>query len=284
MNHTIKRSLPVYLLCCILAILLISGSLSQLEFKGGQPFPGFQTGIEPSLPEQYTVSEQPVSLLFFQGSLSLLFLAATVYLILLVIRRASLKIIGRTLLAAMGLMGLVYILSLMDLQPIQIKPDSQGIPVAVTGFSDPTSPLQPAPLAWQWVVAVGMLVCMVLLAYLWINKKNEEPTEIDKIAAAAQEAIEAILSADDLRSVILYSYQRMVDALHEQQGIERNQAMTVREFETYLTKQGIPVEPVHHLSLLFESVRYGDTPPSPQDKQLCLDNLQLILDFCQRKT
>ena len=283
MTHKIKRTLLIYLFCCMLAIILISGSLSQLEFKQGEPFPSVQSGIRPSLVENTSNSSQSVTFLLFQGSLSILFLVTSVYLTILVFHRSNPKKIGVAFLVLAGLLGLVYLLSLINPQPIQISPDSQGGIIAASPFTVRTSPLEPAPISWQWLTAFILVVCSGLFVFLWINKKAKAPTELEKIAAAAQAAVETILTGDDLRNVILYSYQQMVAVLRQDKGIDRHQAMTVREFEKSLVNHGIPPEPIHALSLVFESARYGDTPPSLQDKELCLENLRLIIDFCQRK-
>jgi hypothetical protein len=94
-----------------------------------------------------------------------------------------------------------------------------------------------------------------------------------------ENARQALLSGADLKNVILRSYQQMSLALERDQQIERAAGMTTGEFERLLTSRGIPQQPVHQLTLLFDAVRYGHWQPRPGDEQNALACLDAILAY-----
>jgi hypothetical protein len=65
--------------------------------------------------------------------------------------------------------------------------------------------------------------------------------------------------------------------LAEEQGIERKDSMTVREFENLLEVAGVPYDPVHQLTQLFEAVRYGHWQPNPIDEEKAIHCLEAIV-------
>ena len=56
--------------------------------------------------------------------------------------------------------------------------------------------------------------------------------------------------------------------------------MTPREFEVYLTQNGMPREPVQQLTRLFELVRYGAVTAAPADEQHAVASLTAIVEAC----
>jgi len=75
----------------------------------------------------------------------------------------------------------------------------------------------------------------------------------------------------------------MTHALQEEQGMERNDSMTVREFEGWLDGKGVPRVPVRQLTYLFEKVRYGNQQMSENDKKMGMESLNEIIKYCRRK-
>jgi hypothetical protein len=75
-------------------------------------------------------------------------------------------------------------------------------------------------------------------------------------------------------------------ALAQEQRIERKDFMTTREFEHLLETAGVPYDPIHQLTQLFEAVRYGNWQPNPVDEQKAIQCLQAIMLYCRepRKT
>jgi hypothetical protein len=55
--------------------------------------------------------------------------------------------------------------------------------------------------------------------------------------------------------------------------------MTTREFENLLEIAGVPHNPIHQLTQLFEAVRYGNWQPNPIDEQKAIHCLEAIMLF-----
>jgi hypothetical protein len=68
-------------------------------------------------------------------------------------------------------------------------------------------------------------------------------------------------------------------ALQQEQKIEREAFMTTGEFERLLTARGVPGDPVHQLTQLFEAVRYGRWQPNSIDERRALHCLDAILEY-----
>jgi hypothetical protein len=119
---------------------------------------------------------------------------------------------------------------------------------------------------------------------IWIfNSTRTKMSVIDHVQIEASKAWQAILSGKDLRNVILTCYRQMTEALKQEQGIERQSYMTTVEFELSLIEEGIPSEPIHQLTRLFEQVRYGQGQPSQQDEKIAADCLGEIVRYCEMK-
>ncbi len=73
----------------------------------------------------------------------------------------------------------------------------------------------------------------------------------------AQKTLEELRAGADLREEVIRCYYEMSRILGERQGLRRHQAMTTREFERYLEREGVPGIYIKRLTQLFEMVRYG---------------------------
>jgi hypothetical protein len=71
----------------------------------------------------------------------------------------------------------------------------------------------------------------------------------------------------------------MSQALKKGRGIERDASMTTGEFEASLEAAGIPHEPIHQLTRLFDAVRYGNWQPGPAEKQKAIQCLEAIMIY-----
>jgi Domain of unknown function (DUF4129) len=59
--------------------------------------------------------------------------------------------------------------------------------------------------------------------------------------------------------------------------------MTVREFEQLLETKGLPRDPVHQLTQLFEAARYSLRQFTPADEQTAFDCLSAIVQFSRER-
>jgi hypothetical protein len=103
-----------------------------------------------------------------------------------------------------------------------------------------------------------------------------------RVEKEARVALDAISAGGDLREAVIRCYLQMIEALQEYRGIHRDQDITPHEFEIILAKRGMPGEPVHQLTTLFEEVRYGTFKPGRKEEQVAIASLSAIVSACQR--
>ena len=87
------------------------------------------------------------------------------------------------------------------------------------------------------------------------------------------------MTGQDLKDVIIKCYRQMSMAVEEDRGIERKDYMTTGEFENLLETVGIPHDPIHHLTQLFEAVRYGNWQPNHADELKAINCLEAIMFY-----
>jgi hypothetical protein len=138
------------------------------------------------------------------------------------------------------------------------------------------SPLGSVPILLLWLVGIALLVGSILLG-IWIFAPSKQETTIDLVGIEAEKAWQALMTGLDLKDVIIKCYRQMSLAVEKEQGIERKDFMTTREFENLLESAGIPYDPIHQLTQLFEAVRYGNWQPNPMDEQKAIHCLQAIV-------
>jgi hypothetical protein len=135
----------------------------------------------------------------------------------------------------------------------------------------------PTPLLW--LVGSGLFVISVL-AGVWIFA-SRPAKPIDLVGSEAEKAWQALQTGSDLKDVIIRCYRQMSLALNKAQGIERKDFMTTGEFESVLEAAGIPHEPIHQLTRLFDAVRYGNWQPNAADEKRAIQCLESIMLYCR---
>jgi hypothetical protein len=136
-------------------------------------------------------------------------------------------------------------------------------------------------------VAIALAVTLILAGAFYAiwrrtNAQRRLREPLKNVEREAQAALDAIMAGADLREAILLCYLQMVETIKEYRGIYRDQDMTPREFEVFLEKRGVPRDPVHQLTRLFEDVRYGTFKPGRTDEQTAISSLSSIVSACQR--
>ena len=139
----------------------------------------------------------------------------------------------------------------------------------------------------EWVVlaaSLGLVLLLVIIAGLavWFflrRRQAEQP--LKRIAVEAQTALDALQSGGDLKNIVIRCYFEMSRVIREQRGIQRDKAMTPREFEMELERRGLPREPVQKLTRVFEEVRYGTKEPGEREKFLATISLSEIVEACR---
>ena len=153
----------------------------------------------------------------------------------------------------------------------------------------PEAAFEPEPRQWLVTVAtigVALLGAALLVGLAWIIWGRRQPpaTPLDELGQQAQDAIDAIEAGADLKDTVMRCYLEMMRVMKEERGIQRQQAMTPREFETRLEAAGIPMTQVRRLTRLFEQARYGDKQLSAQDERQAVISLSAIVRYCRSES
>ena len=277
LSQDAKRKAQAFLFLALVATLLIGAGLPRLRLQPGLPLPSLQDGqvVAPPVGDYRPVG-MPVSALFIILLLILLaaFLLFGIYRLLRGVRwKEVLSSFFYFMLALLVVSGLLF-LALMLLPKSLELPPAEPLPVPEP-FT--FAPLGPAPPLLIWLVGIGVAGALI---YLVIGlARSRRPSAAGPWRLEAEKARQALLAGDDLKDVILQCYQRMGLALQQEQALARRVYMTTGEFERLLAAQGVPRDPVHQLTQLFEAVRYGHWQPNPGDEQRALRSLDAILEY-----
>ena len=165
-------------------------------------------------------------------------------------------------------------------EPTQVSDVATGVAVEGAGGMDAAAPEW---LIWAAIVTLALILALLLVGAvrLLLRYRVRQPSPLTELAEQAEDAAEAIRAGADLHDTVLLCYYRMSQTLQERRGIWRERAMTPREFETYLERSGVPVEHVRRLTRLFEKVRYGAKMIEAEDERQALSSLGAIVEYCR---
>jgi hypothetical protein len=282
------RKLTVWLGIVGLLLLLLAAGLPDLTLDDGTDYAG-NWRFETALGE---VNVLPF--IYFA-------LVLQIVIIMIYLRNRTWTNFWRT----MGVVGLflVAMVAFITFMPaVEIEPEEEEReqlveeelvePETAESLSDPqpfveVAPFEPTP---EWVgLLTGVVVVFFMLAFIVgvafaanrflpgrpEREELEEP--LDEVARQAQTAVYALQQGKPLADVVLRCYADMEQTVRTDQGIVREDAMTVREFERRLLRLGLPGEAVGTLIQLFETVRYGRYTPRPEDQTRAINSLTQIV-------
>jgi hypothetical protein len=125
---------------------------------------------------------------------------------------------------------------------------------------------------------------MIIALGIWAsNRRTQNLRAGDLVEIEAERAMQALQQGLDFKNVIVQCYRQMSAALQKEQGIELEDTMTAREFEHLLEAKGLPRDPVHQLTQLFEAARYSLRQFTPADEQKAIDCLSAIVQFSRER-
>ncbi|MCE1252595.1 MAG: DUF4129 domain-containing protein [Anaerolineae bacterium] len=280
MTGKTKQQLLILIGMITLLVILMAVSLSQLELQPGQPLPDLNKG-QLVVPTQEDKPLLALSVnLFFIEFIALVLVIALIYILIRYLRGADWKVI-RTILKQ--IFFIIFGLSIMLLLAIMLLPRSTETVVTEMMLPTPTAavrtPLGETPNLLIWLAGFGFVVSLLILG-VWIYRyANRPPSQISLLALEAEKARQAILNGQNLKNVIFACYRQMSLAMQQEQGLERESYMTPHEFETLLQRAGVPFEPVHLLTTLFEAARYGHWLPNAEDEQKAIRAFEAIVDY-----
>ena len=282
MSEHVKRKALLFLLFALIATILIGSGLSQLNLQPGMPMPIFANGqvVAPPTEAVQLIYVQIGD--FFKVIFAILLVGFLIYLVYFAIKGVPWKELLSNLatfcLVAFMVFGILF-LAILLLPKTQAKVIPEVLPTPAPILYAPLGPVPPFLL---WILGGVLVIIAVVLGVGLARMKSGNP-QTSLLEIEVENARQAILTGLDLRDVILQCYQRMSLALQQEQQIERETYMTTNEFEVLLEARGVPHEPIHQLTRLFEAVRYGRWQPNPSDEQKALQSLEAILLYSREK-
>ncbi len=143
-----------------------------------------------------------------------------------------------------------------------------------------TPPPYTPPVIPPWVNYVVSLLVVLAFAGIgfWLYRLLRPPKhQFQTLARAARSALKDISEGREWDDTVIQCYARMSEALQQERGLERQQAMTPQEFASRLEQAGLPSGPVQRLTRLFEKARYGGRRSDREDVDEAVVCLTAIL-------
>lgn len=274
----------------LVAMLVLASSLSSLELLPGTPLNiGSQPG-QPGTSNSAAAVDQFYPVMRTIVWAAIIFLPLIVYLLIFSPRFR--KFFLRSLPLIASLVMAVFIFRQVLQKPGQIANPIAGMntPQANTVIeTDAQLKYIPNPSAWM-VTLAGLVIAVVVTALLgwlmWYLLHRPAPpvNVLEELSTGARQALDDLYAGADIKDVIIRCYHEMSRVIQEEKGIRRNLSMTPEEFEVRLVDIGLPPEPVHLLTQVFEEVRYGKRTPGEREERQAILSLNAIVDACRSKT
>lgn len=257
-----------------LATVLLAGSLASVEFLPGEPLP-LAAMIESLQRGQLSLSgislPGGVFYLLAAGLWGLLLISIIAFIVSPEIRRETIKRVIRYTIIILLLHGVIRLIPPF-VPPGELPETSQSTELL---GETPQEPL-PSPPEFvvdppEWLVGgVTLALFVVLLGVLWLFWrrffKPKPPTSLELLTHEVKQTLVNIQAGADLKDTIMRCYLQMSQIISQEQGFDRRQAMTPREFEQFLAESGLANEHIHRLTRLFENVRYSAQAPSQAEE------------------
>lgn len=279
-----QKQTPLILLgIAILALILLSGGLSELQFRPGRPLNLLdKLGELRPAPSPGELDEDG----FPFEALVLVFWAALIFsLIFAIVSPRYRKHLLRTFIA---MLLLLFVFNMVQpSQPGEIVEEAgepaqidEGGVVGQAGEDLPEAPdFVSDPPNW-FMLVVNVVVALLLVTacwYLWRFMRAREDDTQTLLVQQAETALSDLAAGGDLKDVIMRCYASMSQVLYHSRNVLRAEAMTPREFETHLAEIGLQDHYIQRLTRLFESVRYGASTPGEPARREAVDCLRAIV-------
>ena len=281
MSDDTKRTTLIFLLLAAGLLILIAAALPQLELNPGIPLPKWEGGAASSPSE----SQPDVSIsldTFSKALLEVVGILVLGYCVYKALKGAPWKeILGPAVRIALLVLLAMFILFALSRSHITSGP--QALEILPPELTQEGPPLGSPPAILVGLLWLG-LGTMVIVLGIWATKRRTPNLSADDLVELeAERAMQALMRGLDFKNVIVQCYRQMSAALQKEQGIELEAAMTAREFEQLLKAKGLPHDPVHQLTQLFETARYSLRQFTPADEQKAFDCLSAIVQFSRER-
>jgi hypothetical protein len=263
-------------------IVTIAGALQHLELKPGVPLPPVPNGVGQPKSEPLLLGKGISFTDFWKAVMSLALLVAIIYTGYQLLRHATWS--WRDAAKSLAQIGVLFVIVACILWALLSGVSAPSEPVEEIRLPPAVEqagpPLGPVPQGLIWLVGLGLVATLIGVG-LWILLRPAGRASTDRLALQVELALQALSKGVDLKNVIVRCYWEMGQVLKQEQGLEMEAAMTVREFERLLEARGVPHLPVHQLTQLFEMARYGHQAVSADDERQAVDALTTIVQYCR---
>lgn len=289
-----KLRLLLLLTIAIMTMTLLIGGLAEFEFLPGRPFPlaAILQAFRPEGAPFFPSIPLPVNLirLLLACFWLLLLISIIGFIISPEIRRETIKRVIRYTILLLIILGLMQILQPI-LQRGSLGQEGGAASGAFEAGSLESLPSPPDfvvdPPFWFVAGITLILITLVMLA-IWFSwrfiarLKAEAETPLERLTQEAEQALKGIQAGADLRDTIMRCYFEMSQILKQERGVQRQQAMTAREFERHLAESGFDNKDIQRLTRLFEHVRYGSKTAGQQAEEEAVACLTAIVQAYSR--
>lgn len=266
----------------LLAIIFLVSSLSGVQFHTGRLF--FSPGDDPTGSKLLSELVGPDINGLFRLAFILLAALLPITIIVVIFSKEMRKQLRRYLKIMLAI--LAWVLVLQNLRPVLQNQQEPLIPEGLPGLDggvDITSIALNSPPEWLvYLVSLLVVITFAFLGWFLYNRFNR-PTMLEQIAQGAQSALSDLQAGADLKNTIMRCYQEMSRVIQKTWGLQRDEAMTVREFELGLREAGISNRDIQHLTRLFEKVRYSPHKPTEQEERQAVRSLTTVVHAAKRK-
>lgn len=280
-NPQLNRIIVISLACLgVVMLIMLAASLQNLELKPAQVFFSDQ-GNQPDIISEIANLANNVGALSFGEALMLIggFLILFVLMLAMLSPEARKRLIKTLLRVVLTVWAIYYALTKFRPQGV-FGIEAEGAVMEqgpdVTGTPPPYTP----PVVPPWLIYFASLLVVLIFAGIgfWLYRILRRPeSQLQRLTRATRSALDDLSAGRDWDDTVIQCYARMNEAIDQKRGFHRQQSMTPQEFAIRLEQAGLPSDPVHRLTRLFEKARYGGRKSSQEDVSEAITCLTAIL-------
>ncbi len=273
----------------VLALVALAADLREVRFKEPRLLSHMQSeSIQVSVRDLFEqIAAVPLWKLIVFWGIILLIVLILASLLSSELRKRILRSFIRLALFSIAILFLMKYGDRFGLFDAQMPPASEAQQSTTTEnvpppvFTPPTIP----PVA-TYLITVAVILGTAGMFWLLgrgLANMRVRPTEgpsLEEIAAAARRSLDELSGGADWEDAIVRCYARMAQTVARSRGLLREDSVTPAEFAYRLELAGLPADPIHRLTRLFESVRYGARSTGTRESDEAVACLTDILHAC----